>query len=382
MESMPSCIGHQRDAEDHTAEYIADELKNVIDEWNATKKIIAVVTQNAANIVAAICLNGWKHIPCFAHTLNLIVQDSLKDDPVMNDVSKKCRDIVSYFHRSCKATERLMEIQTRLELKSHKLIQDVQTRWNSTYFMFDRLIEQHDAVTTALCLLNKNDMCLTEIELTEMKHAVNFLRPFQAATQEMSGEDYVCLSKVIPLSKSLQQLTADANVSSICLGQNLTTEMAHRFRNIEANLLLAFPCLLDPRFKKVAFSDSAALDACTRCLVEEMKAVASAGNANCCVIEESTCSTANGNGHSNGSNTVQPENILWKRFDQRVEDSTQCRTDTVGALVEKQQYLQHSNIDRHEDPLVWWKQNSSHLPMLQELAKKYLCIPATSVPAE
>ena len=85
----------------------------------------------------------------------------------------------------------------------------------------------------------------------------------------------------------------------------------------------------------------------TRCLVEEMKAVASAGNANCCVIEESTCSTANGNGHSNGSNTVQPENILWKRFDQRVEDSTQCRTDTVGALVEKQQYLQHSNIDRH-----------------------------------
>jgi len=51
-------------------------------------------------------------------------------------------------------------------------------------------------------------------------------------------------------------------------------------------------------------------------------------------------------------------------------------------LVQKQQYLQHSNIDRQEDPLVWWKQNCSHLPMLQELAKKYLCIPATSVPAE
>jgi len=71
-------------------------------------------------------------------------------------------------------------------------------------------------------------MCLTEIELIEMKHAVNFLQPFQAATQEMSGKDYVNLSKVIPLSKSLQQLTADINVSSICLGQYLTTEMAHR----------------------------------------------------------------------------------------------------------------------------------------------------------
>jgi len=64
--------------------------------------------------------------------------------------------------------------------------------------MFDRLIEQQDAVTTALCLLNKNDICLTKIELTEMKHAVKLLQPFQAATQEISGEDYVCLSNHFP----------------------------------------------------------------------------------------------------------------------------------------------------------------------------------------
>ena len=50
--------------------------------------------------------------------------------------------------------------------------------------------------------------------------------------------------------------------------------------------------------------------------------------------------------------------------------------------VEKQQYLQHTNIDHHEDPLAWWKHNPFHLPLLQELAKKYLCIPSTSVPAE
>ena len=70
-----------------------------------------------------------------------------------------------------------------------------------------------------------------------------------------------------------------------------------------------------PVWSLVQESCSAALDACTRCLVEEMKAVASVGNANCCVIEDSTSSTANGNDHNNGSNTAQPENILWKRFD-------------------------------------------------------------------
>ncbi|XP_049782800.1 uncharacterized protein LOC126184454, partial [Schistocerca cancellata] len=31
------------------------------------------ISDNAANIVAAIRLTAWKHITCFAHTLNLIV---------------------------------------------------------------------------------------------------------------------------------------------------------------------------------------------------------------------------------------------------------------------------------------------------------------------
>ena len=66
--------------------------------------------------------------------------------------------------------------------------------------MCEQIIEQNEAVTTTLCLLNKKEMCLSETDLSEMKHAVTFLQPFQAATQEMSGDSYVCLSKVIPLS--------------------------------------------------------------------------------------------------------------------------------------------------------------------------------------
>ena len=114
-----------------------------------------------------------------------------------------------------------------------------------------------------------------------------------------------------------------------------------------------------------------------------MKAMALVTNAHCSIVEEENTNTSVNN--SSGSNTAEPqtENVLWKTFDQRVMDSTHPRMDnTVGALIEKQQYLQHINIDRHEDPLVWWKQNCPHLPLMKELAKKYLCIPATSVPAE
>jgi len=55
---------------EHTAEHIAGELQRVTDEWGITKRVAAIVTDNASNMVAAIRITGWTHIHCFSHTLN------------------------------------------------------------------------------------------------------------------------------------------------------------------------------------------------------------------------------------------------------------------------------------------------------------------------
>lgn len=100
--------------------------------------MFAIASDNAANIVAAIKQTEWKHIPCFAHTLNLIVQDSLKE---ISDIKCKIKSIVEFFKRSVKASESLKRKQEKLSVPVLSLKQDVTTRWNSTFLMFKRILE-------------------------------------------------------------------------------------------------------------------------------------------------------------------------------------------------------------------------------------------------
>ena len=138
---------------DHTAENIAASFQKIAEEWGISRKVVAMVTDNAANVVAAVRHTGWTHVPCFAHTLNLVVSEAIKADTKIHQLRKSCRDIVSFFHHSVKASEKLKEIQLKLGIPETKLIQEVETRWNSTYFMSERITEQHQAITTALCNL-------------------------------------------------------------------------------------------------------------------------------------------------------------------------------------------------------------------------------------
>lgn len=70
------------------------------------------------------------------------------------------------------------------------------------------------------------------------------------ATTETSGEKYVCISKIIPVARSLQLVTV-GNKESLQLKNELVAQMQRRFgSNLEANPVLAKRTLLNPRLKK------------------------------------------------------------------------------------------------------------------------------------
>jgi len=81
---------------------------------------------------------GWPHICCFAHALHNSVSRSFQDIEVSNLIQKiqKCRSLVKHFRSSPKQFNILIEMQKKLHLSQVKL----DTRWDSTYDMIERLI--------------------------------------------------------------------------------------------------------------------------------------------------------------------------------------------------------------------------------------------------
>jgi len=83
--------------ENHTAINLSEQIQKTIDEWQLGGKIELAVSDNATNIKNALGLLKLKHLGCFAHTLNLIVQSALT---LENELIDKVKTIVTYFRRS------------------------------------------------------------------------------------------------------------------------------------------------------------------------------------------------------------------------------------------------------------------------------------------
>ena len=64
-----------------------------------------------------------------------------------------------------------------------------------------------------------------------------------------------------------------------------------------------------------------------------------------------------------------------------VEPSTTSSAASDGE-VEVTQFFTEKQVGSSVDPLDWWRTNADRFPTMARLAKRVLCIPATSVPSE
>ena len=193
----------------HTADNLAAALKESVDAWGMTGKVVACVHDNVSNIVAANIPErvDWVSVACFAHTLQLVINDAFK--LFVYRVISAAGKLVRHFNHSTVACKALEAKQQQMQLPKHKLIQSCKTRWNSVCDMFERLLEQRWAVTAVLSdrtITKLQDARILKIKdeywaiMADLKPALETLK---CATTIMSSEKIVSISHIYPITFSI-----------------------------------------------------------------------------------------------------------------------------------------------------------------------------------
>lgn len=102
----------------HTSVALSKTLNHIFCQRNIEDKVKCVVTENAANMLAAVKNLGDNvfSVSCFVHTLNLVVKKSLGFIADLVTIRQKCRRLVTYFKASCLTKDKLLEMQMILNV--------------------------------------------------------------------------------------------------------------------------------------------------------------------------------------------------------------------------------------------------------------------------
>ena len=120
-----SAVLHVQPLEDsHTGEYLG---KKMLEAWGISdEKVHLVLRDNAANMAKAMREASLSSFGCFAHSLQLVVEDGVLSQQSVTDFLAICRKIIGHFKHSVVTYDRLKSIQERLGVPQHHLQQDVE----------------------------------------------------------------------------------------------------------------------------------------------------------------------------------------------------------------------------------------------------------------
>ncbi len=242
----------------HTAGGLAKELTRVTENFKIETKISGALSDNAHNIGKAMKDLKLSHLPCYAHTLNLVVIDAIKAVPEVWELRCKVSKVVTHVKTSTIGKQKFKNCLNTVGIKDLNLLQDVPTRWNSLFLMFSRFLTLKDALV--LFFSDETELAISLSDWQLLQNFSSILSPLYEATKEISEEKHTTVSKVIPMTKILTQFYSGSGSEELQddsakkFKKELLTSIQKRFGWIENNKIYSVSTLLDPRFKHLAFS--------------------------------------------------------------------------------------------------------------------------------
>ena len=394
--------------ERHTAANISERLKAIADEWKITKKVGAVVHDNASNMLLAAKLlresSKWDHQNCVGHTLQLSIEAGLAVTAISHLLAK-ARKLVGHFSHSTLATTQLHRVQERNKRLQRSLVRDVATRWNSSYLMLDRLVAEKASVSTVLedetftSARDCSSLKLTGTQWDLAEELAKALKPLHAATTALSLEQNSSISTVMPIISGILQHMEKSDSDShavCCFKRQVTADLQARFpstgKGMDCSVNVTWlAAAIDPRFKELKFLKEKMRGYVWTAIEDRVKAISQKkatekkASEPCASLEAALPQLA-----PTSVDAIEPPPAkVAKPASHDMDVMAFLLGETAASNMQTQASLSEVERFRAEPPvaistniLQWWRVNKDCFPSLARVARQLLSTPATSTPSE
>ncbi|XP_030012474.1 zinc finger BED domain-containing protein 1-like [Sphaeramia orbicularis] len=380
--------------DDHTGVMLAQGLRDTLESWGLQEcHLVCVTTDNATNNISAMELNEWERLQCFGHRLQLAIENALK---ALTPASTKqaveravgvCKKVVSTFSNSWKRKRDLAKAQAVLGLPPHQLITETPTRWGSRQMMIARFLEQEKALSQVLLADKKARHLVPSWQDMALLESLNkALGPLFEFIDALSGERYVTVSFLKPVlhlfnNEILSRKDGDTELTK-AVKEGILKYLNEKYDDHTTNNLLDMATLVDPRFKTAYMKEERVEFIKMRATAELVDMVGATAPESAQTAAASSSPPAAEDDPELPHPTKKTKKSLGSYFRKAGQATTHSQPSRASIELELSMYLQALGPDSETDPLEWWKQHEMNFPLVARLAKKYLCIPATSSSSE
>ncbi|XP_029931609.1 zinc finger BED domain-containing protein 1-like [Myripristis murdjan] len=251
-----------------------------------------------------------------------------------------------------------------LKLPVHKLIHDVPTRWNTTYDMLERYLEQQASIYSALMdkdvKKNVRDIAvLTDSEEKLAEDLTKILKPLKNVTTIMSTETSPSVSMIIPLQKMiLKSMTPSEEDSSTIKEAKaaITKNLEDRYRDPDLQDYLHRSTTLDPRFKSLPYLEEDSVKKIYSVVTREIMEIEEQVRP-----REAQVASSSSTGEpeaSEKSSPPQKKSAMAELFGE-LFTAEKATTKSLFQITEEEvmSYRLTGCIPADENPLAWWRNN-------------------------
>lgn len=297
-----------------------------------------------------------------------------------------CKKIVAAFSNSWKRRRELAKAQADQNppLPPHQLITETPTRWGSMQAMVERVIEQEKALSQVLRADKKTRHLVPTWQDMDVLESMNkALSPLKEFTDALSGELYPSVSYLKPIlhlfnNQILKHQDGDTELTTT-IKEGILKYLNEKYDDQTTQDLLDIASLVDPRFKTTYIKQERVGYIKTRAAAELQKLVAEQTEA---VPLSAPSVTAVGQDEQEEVPAKKKKKSLSSYFKTSAKPSQVAPLSNRESIEKELSLYLLMEAGSDTEPLEWWKRNEVHFPLVAKLARKYLCIPATSSPSE